>query len=123
VSFTETQCDAMDARRDQQKEDRLNAKRLQSIPVLADVVTPAAIVAVELMRLFDSLPLFGYSQIALFEHDAPGATAALRAWAEANGHPITEETTTDGHTTVLATQVRYPGPWIQIYRKTGEVTP
>ncbi len=87
MSFTERQCDAMDARRDEQKE-RTVEKRLTRIPTLPNAQTPASIIAVELMRLFDSLTALHYSSMCLFEHHTPGADAALRAWAGANRKPV-----------------------------------
>ena len=108
--------DALDARNEERKERRHDQR--QSIPVLRDVETPARIVAVELMTLFDRLVLLGYSQTTLFEDMAPGATATLRAWAAANGLDVREETLSDGVTTVASVMGRYPGPCINVQRKT-----
>lgn len=115
--MNESLADAIDNARTEQKDRALDARCHQAIPTLPDIVTPAHIVAVELFRLFDSLPLFGYSQITLFESDAPGATAALTAWAEANGIVPTVEIISDGITQVTSVQAKYPGPVIHVQRK------
>ncbi len=69
----------------------MSAAVRQPIPTLPEVATPARVVALELFRLFDKLTSFGYSAVDLFEHSAPGATEALRAWAEASGLTLLEK--------------------------------
>ena len=95
----------------------------QMIPTLPDVEIPARIVAVELMTMFDRLAYLGYSQTTLFEHHTPGASAALRAWAEANGHEISEGPLPGGATIVLSVTVAWPGPVIFVQRKVIPATP
>jgi len=108
--------DALDHANDTAKERRHDQR--QSIPVLRDVETPARIVAVELMTLFDRLVLLGYSQTTLFEDMAPGATATLRAWARSERTRRSRGDPVGRVTTVASVMGRYPGPCINVQRKT-----
>lgn len=49
------------------------------------------VAALPLFQLFDSLARFGYSDLALFEMSTPGATDALRAWADERGLEIVDK--------------------------------
>jgi len=99
----------------------VNATARQAIPVLADVVTPAAIVAVEILRCLDGLAAFSYSQVCFFEHHTPGATATLRAWAAANGHDLVERAIPEYPGTIVAQVNVKNGPSVSVHR--NEVTP
>lgn len=49
---------------------------------------------IALFRLFDSLAALEYASCNLMEDLTPGATAALRAWGQAQHHTLSERTTT-----------------------------
>ena len=84
MPFTEPQCDAMDARRDEQKETARHSKRM-AIPVIAEQ-------SVSLFRLWNAAVLApGCGTVYVHESGSPGAAEALRAWASAHGYAVEDQ--------------------------------
>lgn len=76
-----------------------DAADLQRIPTI-----PAA--TQRLIDLFDAAEALGYSMLTLFEASSPGATEALRLWAQLRGLEVAERSITPpGCPTVYITGV------------------
>jgi hypothetical protein len=89
----------------------VTATSLQHIPILREK-TPTVL---ELFKFYDAAHLLAFAQTTLFERDCPGATDALRYWAEQHGYTTTD-LPIDGYPRRV-TSVSVPGgPTISVQR-------